>query len=241
MKLPLIISLCLLSGWQAFSQISDIASLPAASKSRVMSYLTLANNHAVIYSGKEELGYPAYVRNHPYFPSDQYLHGDLSFDGVVYPDVLMRLNVHREELVVTAPNRRFHVIIPRDRLDYATLNSNILFYNGYRVKENSLPEGYFFILYQGRHAVIRRETAFLDEQITDMAINVLFNKRVRYYVYKDGQYHPVSSKGSVLKLFNSHKKELNQFIKEQHLDFKHATEHAIVAVSKHYETLIRQL
>jgi len=239
MKRPLILSFCLLIAWQAFSQIPDIPSPTSTMKGGIISYLAVADNSAVIYSGKEEQTYPTNISNHPYYVSDQYQQGTLSFDGVEYHGVSMRLNVASEELIVSLPGRFFNVIVPRDRLDYAILNSYPLFYNGYAVKENSLPEGYFLLIHKGNNSVLRRETAFLSEQITGRSLNRFFAKKVRYYIYKDGQYHSVDSKGALLKLFKNQKKELNRFIKQQNLNFRNSTEYAIVSVVEYYEKLIQ--
>lgn len=64
-----------------------------------------------------------------------------------------------------------------------------------------------------------------------------FSQSVKYYILKEGVYHAVRSKGSVLKVFKSKKKELARYIKQQKLDFRHAPEEAIVSVVREYERL----
>ena len=61
-----------------------------------------------------------------------------------------------------------------------------------------------------------------------MKLDESFDQSVKYYIRKEGVYYTVRSKGSVLKVLKSKKKEL---------DFKHAPEEAIVAVVRQYEQL----
>jgi hypothetical protein len=67
-----------------------------------------------------------------------------------------------------------------------------------------------------------------------------FQHTVKYYICKDDIYYPVKSKASVLKVFRSHKKELNDFIRAHRLNFRRQTEASIVAVVQQYESLSRQ-
>ncbi len=70
-----------------------------------------------------------------------------------------------------------------------------------------------------------------------MRVDESFDQSVKYYIRKEGVYHTVRSKASVLKVLKSKKKELARYIKQRKLDFKRAPEEAIVAVVRQYEQL----
>ena len=70
-----------------------------------------------------------------------------------------------------------------------------------------------------------------------MKLDDSFDQSVKYYIRKEGVYYTVRSKGSVLKVLKSKKKELARYIKRRKLDCKHAPEEAIVAVVRQYEQL----
>ena len=76
-----------------------------------------------------------------------------------------------------------------------------------------------------------------SKTIKDMKLDDSFDQSVKYYIRKEGVYYTVRSKGSVLKVLKSKKKELARYIKRRKLDFKHAPEEAIVAVVRQYEQL----
>lgn len=207
----------------------------------INSYLQTVGNHAIIYSGQEEVKYPNYILNHPYLDTDKFREGTLSFDGILYPNVRMRLNLHKEELVVFSSDNRFSVVVPRNRVDFATIDSLFIFYNFPSKDEPQLPEGYHVRLYKGdKYEVWKRETMFLESKIKDMLVESFFTKRRKHYLYTDGKYYPAGSKRALLGLLDSaKKKEIKKYIKQQKLNFKKSPDEAIVSVINYYETLSR--
>lgn len=236
MKRHIICIICCLAGWQIQAQEPLVIPPNISIDEGIVSYMDYVGNQAVIYTGKEEAKYPTYILNHPYLDTNQYRKGTLGFDGLVYPNVKLRLNQNTEELIILSPDERFNTIVPTDRVDFAYIDSFYIFYN----RPNSgvpLPEGYYAMLHNGKYPVLKRETMFLSTTTKDMTIESSFVKRTRVYIYKDGKYNQVSSKRSVLKLLGSKKKELNRLIKLNRINFRNSPSDAIVAVVKLYEYL----
>lgn len=235
MKQHIICVFCLLFGWQMQAQQSHIPPSDTPKDADVEAYLTYAGSQAVVYTGREEPKYPTYVLNHPYFETHEYRDGLLSFEGLVYPNVKLRLNQETEELILLSPDGRFNVIVPAERVDYAYIGPYYISY--YREDDGVLPKGCYVWLHNGKYPVLRRETVFLSSNTNEMQLEYSFTKRIRFYIYKDGVYKQVKSKGSVLKLFKSKKKELKALIKEHGLNFNSEPDKAITAVVKLYEYL----
>ncbi|GHU16486.1 hypothetical protein FACS189441_8450 [Betaproteobacteria bacterium] len=204
-------------------------------------YLLHTGGSAVIYSGKEEANYSR-MREHPYLDTQQYREGTVWFDGRLYPGMQMRLNVYTDELILLAPGNPFGVIAPSERVDSAFFPAYAVFYNlpvREQVKaQQCLPDrGYYARLYNGAYPVWKRQTKHLEKITNGMNIEQIFTPRTRFYIYKDGRYQSVGSKGSILKLFASKKKELNLFIRQQQLDFRGAPDDVIVRLVTYYESL----
>lgn len=203
----------------------------------VQSYFAVAGNQAVIYHGKEQLKYPPNLLNHPYLVSDTYETGELSFEGILYQNVKMRLDLNREELTILSPDNRLNIILPSDRVDYANLRGYHIFYHYTDNTKGCPPNGYYLKLHDSGLKVLERQTSVLFQTIKDGEIESSFANTVRYYVLKEGVYYNVKSKGSVLKVLKDRKAELGRFIRREKLDFKRGTEKAIVEVVREYERL----
>lgn len=237
MKLILMCLLMLMAaGGQAKAQGQDTNSGNSLQEN-IDAYFKAAYGNAVIYTGREEVKYPSSFLNDPYLYTKEYKEGTLTYDGVFYPDVRLRLNCHKEELVTLSPDGRYNVVLLTERVDSASIGNLFLFYNRPATGIGELPAGYFVRLHNGRHPVLKRETCFLQSNIKDMKVENSFAKINRLYILKDGTYKQVKSKGGVLKLFKPKKKELKRYIKDSGLNYKASPDEFVSAVTRYYETL----
>ena len=234
MKRTAVYMFCFLIAYNVCAQEQN----PITINDNVNSYFNTVKEYSVIYTGKEEPKYANSYTNHPYLNTDAFRRGLVSFDGRTYPDVLLRLNQNKEELVTMSPDNRFAIIIPRDRVDYAVIDSQLILYHKPESADGSLlPQGFYVRTYDGDCQVWKRELYFQTSKVTDYQVEYFFKENARIYIYKNGIYHPVNSKKSVLKLFDSNKKELKSYIKMSQIKFRNNPESAIVAVTKYYDEL----
>lgn len=217
--------------------VCALAIVTARAQDAVADYTSAAAGQCVIYHGKEQLKYPTSIKNHPYLKSDKYVAGNLSFEGILYKDVKMRLDLYKNELLLFSPDNRYNIVLPNDRVDFAEFHGYHVFYRYPDGRADNLPEGYYLWLHEGKCTVLGKWSCILSKTIKDMQPEDSFDQSVKYYIKKEGVYYTVKSKRSVLKVFKSRKKELARYIKQQKLDFKHAPEEAIVAVVKEYERI----
>ena len=237
MRIIIINILCLIIVFNLNAQKYDAE---AIIDDKLNAYVNTVNEYSIIFSGKEESGYARYILNHPYLDTKEFRKGMMSFDGRVYPNLMLRLNLDREELIVLTPEKNFPVVIQRNMLDYAMIDSMLIFYNDLETaKQNKLPQGYYVRIYNGEHQVWKREfftLKYYHNVRTEMA-DYVFEKKIWFYIFKDGVYHPVKSKGSVLNFFAAKKKELKNFIKQKDYIFRSNPESAIVAIADYYDKL----
>ena len=110
-----------------FLCVCALAIVTARAQDAVDDYVSSAAGQSVIYHGKEQLKYPTSIRNHPYLKSEKYVPGDLSFEGILYKDVKMRLDLYKNELLLLSPDNRYNIVLPSDRVDYAEFHGYDIF------------------------------------------------------------------------------------------------------------------
>lgn len=213
-------------------------------------YIESAKDYAVLFNGLDQPKLinnikSAYLRAKGYKELDgwgyetfniessvngKFNEGDLLYDGVVYPKVSMRLDLYTDELMVLSPNITYRVVLDPERVGYANFNGYHIVYVPSNAKVN-LPKGYYQQLYSGSTFVLRKESFNYSRQSES-----LVNWTRKYYICKEGISYNVKNKKAVLKVFKSHKKELERYIKDMSINFNDM-ESALPLVVEQYDKL----
>ena len=233
----------------------------------VMSYHKAIESSAIIYVGKDETSFYKYpLKNTPYLDTDEFRKGIVSFDGRIYPDIMLRLNLNREELVVRSPDGAFNIVIPKERIDYAFIDSLLIYYHQPIAPDGIiLPEGFYIRVHDGKYQVWKRDLYSMNiwsSRAGDLAKSIneklvyiegmqksyeesirppdeyyIFYSKMRLFVVKEGIYYPVKNKRSLLNLFATKKKELKTFIRRSELIFRKEPEKTVIAVINYVNEL----
>jgi len=235
MKTRFILSMliCFFPGYLIYAQTEKTSNQTLINEYAVK-YIEAAGDYAAIFDGKDQ---PKLINNiksgylrpkgykdidswgYEFFNIDSetngtFGEGTLLYDGIIYPKVSMRLDLYTDELMLLTPNITYRIVLDPEKVGYAD-------FNGYRVKytqpdsKAKIKKGYYVYLYSGKYIALKKETLGLNNNRS-----ALTEWSRKYYIYKDGVYHAVKNKKSVLNVFKTHKKELDQYIKDTRIDFK---------------------
>lgn len=217
-------------------------------------YLTTIRSDAAIFNGKIQAPMPDnrpshYLRDRGFVERDEYGHeifpqlvptnetfavGDLWYDGVKYCGITMRLDLFRDELMVQVAEGSPHTaVLDPLRLGYADLRGYRIIYIPERSPRFNLPEGYYLRLREGRHDMLRKERFLFS-----LSKMEFIDRSLRFYVEKDGVYHPVNpNKRSLMRVLRDRRRELERFVRENRIDVKRDTESSLVRIVEEYERL----
>jgi len=234
MKIAVIFLISLFYGGMCWAQENRIAQKPP--DSLILDYLSETGRFATLYNGKSEIPYTLRFENHPYFESERFAQGTLSYNHVVYQDVFLRLDLFRNELAVYLPGTSYNIVLENEKFDYAVLNNATLVLT---VSENDTKERFLVLLHDGTYPVIKKYKLSINEDMSYLSRSLKrsFIIKSQYAIYVNGVPCPVKNKSSILKLFPDSKKELNEFAKRQKLNFRGQFEQAMIALVTHYEEL----
>jgi hypothetical protein len=101
--------------------------------------------------------------------------------------------------------------------------------------------GFYDQLYDGHVQVLAKRVKLIHEQITSGRVQRSFYGRDRHFIRKGGQFYPVKRKGSILRVFDDRKKELQKFLREQKIRYKQDPEAAMVQLARQYDALTKSL
>lgn len=191
-------------------------------------------DQAEMFAGKVEPGYPSTVYiNHPYWLTDNFSQGDVVFRGLTYRNVPVRYDAYLKQLVVNTPVKRQNVSVPMDLVEKFTLGG---------IRYERRKGEFMAILYSSpRIELVQQMNVMMREKLVDnVKVQYEFKPTMKYCLYRDGQVYEVTNLKSVSKLYPHLKKELKQFAKKYHLDFKENRQLSLGTLVKYADEWVGQ-
>lgn len=191
-------------------------------------------DQAEMFAGKVEPGYPSTVYiNHPYWLIDNFSQGDVVFRGLTYLNVSVRYDAYLKQLVVKTPVKRQNVSVPMDLVEKFTLGG---------IRYERRKGEFMAILYSSpRIELVQQMNVMMREKLVDnVKVQYEFKPTMKYCLYRDGQVYEVTNLKSVSKLYPHLKKELKQFAKKYHLDFKENRQLSLGTLVKYADEWVGQ-
>ncbi|NCD69162.1 hypothetical protein [Mucilaginibacter agri] len=228
---------------QSFAQK---ASLDSNANSFVESYVVNYYNKSVgqqsrLYNGAEYTPYSPVIKNNPYFQDlTDVKPGTVTFDGYTYTKVPMMYDMYKDVLAVQLYNNFTKYVLASERVGSFDLSGHHFVYVSADtvVNAGSFASGFYEQMYGGKTEALARYSKSIQNQSSGNDIETYFTKvKTLYYIKKGGSYHEVSSEGDVLKLLKDRKKELQQYIKTNNINFRKAPVEALTSVAGYYDRI----
>jgi hypothetical protein len=206
-----------------------------------MEYLGIVGEQAILYYGTPQEWHPR-TTNHPYFRDQQYSTARLSYRGVVYPEVMLRFDLNRSELIILSPNNNNIVLFP-ENVDYAELHGSRIIYFRYDSLPGCPATGYYILLHSGHCVVLERQTATMQyrQSGNQAVLDRYFTFSTTFFLYKDGVYHTIRNRRALLDALSPHRRELKRYISSNRLNYRRNAAELVARAVIKYEELSNPL
>jgi hypothetical protein len=237
---PLFLCVILFSTTRAFPQGSkiDTAFVAAATNYKISLFEKDIKEQSRLYNGTEYRDYLAREDEHPYYGVDDWSFGDIVYDDETYRHVPVFYDLSRDRLITEHAMSGSKIELIANKVSRFSIDEH-QFVRLMRDEGKVIVEGFYEQLYAGKIAVYARREKILTERAESSRMTYSFEEKNRIYIYKDGVYHHVKSKGSVLKILREHQPELKAMLKKENIRFKSNKEQAIARMAKEYDQLIK--
>lgn len=223
----------------AVSAQTDTSFVRLAVEKTMQSYRSAVGLQAHLYNGAEYfVPFKQYVKGHQFFRDKTYQKGQVQYDGSLFVEVPMLYDVMNDELVTVHTGSGLAQKLVKQKVESFTLHNHTFIH--LKIDSTaSLPmrSGFYDLLYEGKiKALVKREKS-LQERATADGMEGSFKEIDKYFIWKEGTYHQVRSKSSVLRVLKDQKKQLNKFASANKLQFRSGREEAIFKLAQYYDTL----
>ncbi|MCC9167129.1 hypothetical protein [Pontibacter harenae] len=228
---------------QAQTAEPDTSFIQSSVSAAVNSYREAVGLNAHLYNGPEYVTETiSYLEGHQFFKEKIPTSGAVLYDGTWFNNVPMLYDVVIDELAIFHPGNGILQRLIKEKVQMFTLQDHLfVFIKSDSISANSvIKPGLHDLLYKGEVQVLAKRDKDIQERATSKGMEGAYEVMDKYYLYKDGAYHQVKSKSSVLKVLRDEKKQLQKFARAQKLKFRRNREEALVQVAAHYDALKTQ-
>jgi hypothetical protein len=223
----------------AFAQSSaDTAFVSAAIQNTVARYHEAIGGQAKLYNGSRYPDHDGSLDEHPFFLSEDWVMGDVFYDGEFFQGVPLMYDIVSGQLVTEHLFSGHPIQLVWGKLEHFSLSGHDFEKIENQTVGNSLPKtGFYDILYRGNTQVIALHQKIRRERIQTQSIEISFPEKTHYFIFKNGVFFQVQSKASVFKVLEDEKQALKRYLKSNHIIFSLNRESALTAMAELYDNL----
>lgn len=214
------------------------ARLPAAAEALRREYTAESVNYPYLYNGPE---YADYIRKyhtltgHPFFLKPEMMPGTANYNDREFGSVRLQYDLVLDQVVLSQPGNPLKLRFIDEKVRAFSVDGHQFV----RLATDStnadiIRTGYYELLADGPVQVLAKRSKTMYEHLNKPYIDASFTQTDRLFMQKAGRYYYVRSKGTAVRLFANHGKEVQQYLKEHRLSFSKANrESSLVELTRY--------
>jgi hypothetical protein len=201
-------------------------------------YSNSVGSNAHLYNGVELKDYNIhnYDIGYPYFLSDDWIEGTVTYDGQHYKNVYLFYDLVRDKVLVEHIYGHFKLELINEKIaDFSMNGHKFTRLVADTTMQMGVRTGFYDLLYDGGTKVYAKRRKEIQKSLNAKTEIIEFKERTQYFIYKAGNYYPVKSKSSVLKVFADRKSMLRKHLAKNKIRFAKNREYALVQAAKFFD------
>jgi hypothetical protein len=171
---------------------------------------------------------------HPYFFSDDWVDGPISYDGAQFENVPMMYDLVRDQVIIDQPLSHFKMQLITGKVTSFTLGDHHFVHVFTDSTVALIKPGFYELLYDGKVKVYAKYKKRWSERFESNIIRQVFDQKIEYFIFKDNNYYSVKNKHSVLQVFSNKKVMLRKYLNKNKISFREPAI-AIAQAARFYE------
>lgn len=202
--------------------------LAAAVEAAVAQYNRAFVGPPQLYNGPEYVDYAMRYHDrtgHQFFISPEKQPGSVHYNGHYFPNLRLSYDVVLQQVVIRQPTSPLNLRLINEQMQEFSIDGHrFVRLLADSTADHVISTGYYEILVDhSRLQLVAKRAKALQEVPGQGFLNVEFNTVDNFFLKRANTYSPINSKRAVLRSFADYKKEVQQYIKAQHLRFGKAT------------------
>jgi len=219
-------------------QPTDSLETIAGVEHAIQLYHSFLSPETALYNGIEYVYYAQVPKDgHPFFDNAGFAKGNLVYNGVRYNNVELLYDVVRDEAIIHTTGYVSKMQLLKERVSAFSIGSRNFVRHVQDSISGSPKTGFYHVLYEGGIVLYQKKIKTMQEKISTNQLEWYILETTDYYLKKENKWYTVNRKGAILSALKDKKKELQQLIKQQHLDIRNNKEEALKQIVAYYNSI----
>jgi hypothetical protein len=229
------------NAWAQLSSDDSVFFKKATDNTKAIYFESLGDQSGLL-NGSQYAGYPFGFKDggHPFFYTNVFLKGTIEYDRVLYPEAFLQYDEVMDVIIFQDATHRIQLIGERI-LRFSLLNNNFIRIVKDSGKRALVSTGFYHLLYEGNICLLKKEVKSIREVLISNTEGIYryIDVKKYYYIKKNNEYYPVKRKKTLLELYKDRKKEMQQYIKRNKLNYKRDPDNFLIKATAYYDQLTK--
>jgi len=197
-------------------------------------YKTSVAENLQLYNGSEYHIAGHNVAGFPYFETDSFMVGSISYYHKSYTNVLLQYDIVKDVVIIKDYKQNYFIqLISSDIDSFSILNKTFVPLSGDQNNYGVAP-GFYEILYNGNVSLYAKKQKAEVQSINEGVAESKYVETNSYFLKKNGLFYEIENESSLLNVLNDKVNIVRKFAKENRIDFKNDFENALVKTVAYY-------
>lgn len=200
-------------------------------------HTTKTQKQSPLYNGGQYAVYNPVEEEHPYFLSDDWIDGSIVYSGEQFDGIPLMYDLSSDKLIAEHFTGAAIELITAKVSAFSIGDHNFRKYQKNDDVKQSIPEGFYEVLYDGKVKILKRRVKTYTEIINMNEIMREFEEKTHYYVVKNNAFYSIGSRGALMNILSEKKRELRKFSRDNRLGVR-KDDTVFIKLAAYYDTLI---
>jgi hypothetical protein len=217
---------------------SDTSFIAIASANAIKIYSDFIQGQTGLYTGSEYQTPDRTNEQHPFYRQFDWLEGSVDYDGERYDKLSLLYDITSDNLITEHYYNGEEIVLVKAKIKGFTIGGDEFVNVSQSSMVPGLPApGFYHVLYDGPSKALGQYFKLMEERIENNAIERYFTPRTRYYLLKNGEYHKVSRRSEVFRLFDDQRPALRAYVAREKIKISKFDPGSIAKVAAYYDSL----
>lgn len=216
---------------------ADSSFVNTATASLQQQYYADRKSESLLYVGSDYAEYESIGDEHPFLLTDDWIFGDVQYNGNMYRNVPLQLDLHSQKLLTEHPASGQKIELIREHVSAFTLDGHRFISIGDYASQNNIPRGYYEVLVDGEVRLLTRHAKTFQESTANGKLEVRVEESQKYFLEKNGTFVQVKSKSSLMTALAEKKSALSAEAKRRRMKFSRNKQQAMIELVTLYNSL----